>query len=171
MDKAARVRWTVLLAALTATLVAVFYPIDEEALPIAAPPSSQREDSLPAPVIPGDIAEEGESPDTDPFSPRGWQAPPPPAVASVSVVPAALAPTTPESPPGAPPLPFRFVGSLKDGADLLVYLARGDETIVARPGEVLEGTYKVTGVSASQMDFEHIPTGQKQALVFPVRDN
>ncbi|WP_373987780.1 hypothetical protein [Duganella sp. BuS-21] len=171
MDKGTKIRWAVLLTALAATLIAMFYPIDEGKSPTAMPSALPKPVISLTSVIAKASVEEDEPADLDPFAPRGWQAPPPapalPAIAS----PVAAGPTVLAPPPGPPPLPFRFVGSLKDGSELLVYLARGDETMIARPGEVLEGTYKVNSVTTSQMELEHIPTGQKQALVFPVREN
>ncbi|PHV07024.1 secretion system X translation initiation factor [Janthinobacterium sp. BJB412] len=113
-------------------------------------------------------AEPASVPDDDPFAPRGWQAPPPPAPPASSA-PAPVA-TLDLTPPGPPPLPFRFVGRMSDGAELLVYLARGEQAYAARPGEVLDGTYKVAAIGPAQIEFEHIPTGAKQSLAFPVSE-
>lgn len=172
MDKHARMRWTFLLAGLAGTLIAAFAPLEEAALATANTVPLARQEPRLTTIPPSEVAIETEPEgETDPFAPRGWQAPAPIAPASLTVAPLIVASSEPAAPPGPPPLPFRFVGSLKDGDQQLVYLARGEEAIVARSGEVLEATYKVTGISASQIEFEHIPTGQKQALVFPVRDN
>ena len=172
MDKAARMRWAVLLIALLGTLMAIFYPSDDDT---EARGSAVRPRAVPArlpvasPASDGTIGEETAS-DPDPFAPRGWQAPPPPPPPAAPVAAAAL-PPAPVEPPGPPPLPFKFVGSMTDGADQVVYLGRGDQALVARSGDTLEGAYKVLGISATQIEFEHIPTGQKQVLAFPVRDN
>lgn len=172
MDKATRNRWIVLLSALLLTLVAVFYPVDDGTTPRAtAMPSSPAPKLSLVPLPPSESAEEERLGDPDPFSPRGWQAPPPPAPAPVAAAPVSTAPVAPAPPPGPPPLPFRFVGSLNDGGDQIVYLARGDEALVVRAGEVLERTYKVSAITASQIEFEHLPTGQKQTLALPARDN
>lgn len=172
MDKAARIRWTILLSALIVTIAAIFYPVDDGAVSVASALPAPQPAKLALGALPPSVSVDDEpAGDPDPFAPRGWQAPPPPpppapVAAPVSAAPVALAP-----PPGPPPLPFRFVGSLNDGGDQTVYLARGEEALVARTGEILERTYKVTGISVSQIEFEHIPTGQKQTLAFPVRDN
>ena len=171
MDKAARWRWTILLCALIGTLGAIFYPSDEDA-PAPAPkvglPAVKAVAAAASPVV--NVNASDDNGDPDPFAPRGWQAPPPPAPPAPSVA-AVVAPVAPAEPVGPPPLPFRFVGGMTDGADQVVYLGRGDEALVAHAGDVLERTYKVTSITATQIEFEHIPTGQKQALAFPARDN
>ncbi|WP_343731843.1 hypothetical protein [Duganella sp.] len=174
MDKAAKLRWAFLLTALIGTLAAAFYPVDDRTLPSAPPsgPAPVQPHLLVTPTAPGKVIEDDDSAgDPDPFAPRGWQAAPTPSPVATTVQPVTAVSAEPAPPPGPPPLPFRFVGSLKDGNDQLVYLARGDEAMVARMGEVLEGTYKVTLISATHMEFEHVPTGQKQVLAFPLRDN
>ena len=56
---------------------------------------------------------------------------------------------------------------MNDGDDQVIYLARGETALIARSGELLENTYKVVSINASQIEFEHLPTGQKQALPLP----
>lgn len=173
MDKAARRRWAVLLSLLSATLGAVFYPMDDPALPAASVvPKVAAARTTIAPLAP-DEAEVEPAGDPDPFAPRGWlpPPPPPPSAAPQVVAPVFVGPPVPPPPPAAPPLPFRFMGSLNDGAEQTVYLARGDEAVVAHAGDVLDGTYKVRAITGSQIEFEHIPTHQKQSLPFPTRDN
>jgi hypothetical protein len=88
-----------------------------------------------------------------------------PVAQQLAVAPVVLAPA------GPPALPFRFVGNFSDGADQVVYLAHGDLAVVARLGDVIETNYKVIGVTPTQIEFEYLPTGDKQPLVFPARDN
>lgn len=173
MNKAARIRWAVLLTALGATVAAIVYPLDEpaaSAVPLAAVHASKQPKAAPKPpaVVVRGIWEPLLA---DPFAPRRWEAPAPPAPAPVVVAaPPPVAPVVVE-PAGPPPLPYQFVGQMNDSADQVVYLARGDQALLARTGEVLEGTYKVLAITALQIEFEHLPTGQKQALVFPSRNN
>ncbi len=171
MDKAARVRWAVLLSCLAVTVGAIFLPdgaVTEQAVSPPAPRAAKGAPPDVASFAEVVAAEPVDVPDGDPFAPRGWQAPPPPApVASSAPAPVATLDLTP---PGPPPLPFRFVGRMSDGAELLVYLARGEQAYAARPGEVLDGTYKVAAIGAAQIEFEHIPTGAKQSLAFPVSE-
>lgn len=172
MDKAARRRWLVLLSVLAMTLGAIFYPEEGESLahskPVAksmASPAvavSGSPESLPADLL---------YVDTDPFAPRGWQPAPAPAPVAPKVLTVTTAPETPPLPAGPPALPFRFVGSMNDSDEQVVYLGRGEQALVARTGETLEGTYKVLGINAQQIEFEHLPTGEKQTLLFPTPNN
>jgi hypothetical protein len=171
MDKAARVRWTILLTVLGATVVAMFYPLDEAAAP--APTAVRIKASKSIALTPQAAPLRGvwEPLLADPFAPRRWDAPPPPAPAPVAVTAAPAVAEVVAAPPGPPPLPFQFVGQMNDSAQQVVYLARGEQALLARTGEVLEGTYKVLAITPLQIEFEHLPTGQKQALVFPPRNN
>lgn len=172
MDNSAPKRWAVLLSVLAATIAAVCYPVDEPAFPTAsATPKAQLAAVVPAPMATEESEGEQQG-DPNPFSPRGWQAPPPAPLPATPVVvaPVFVGPPAPPPPPVAPPLPFRFMGALIDGAEQTVYLARGDEAFVAHLGDVLDGTYKVGSIHANQIEFEHIPTHQKQTLAFPTHD-
>lgn len=95
-----------------------------------------------------------------PFSPTSWLPPPPPPPRPVVVVAA------PPAPPVAPPLPFTFVGLVEKGTSRpQAFLARGDELLVVSLGDVLDsGTYRVDGLSASQIVFIHVPTNTKQII-------
>lgn len=172
MNKAARRRWLILLSLLVMTLGAIFYPEEGESLAYSKPvvksmtppqvAASSSPDSLPADLPPIDA---------DPFAPREWQPAPVPAPVAPKVLAVATAPEAPALPEGPPPLPFRFVGSMNDKDDQVVYLGRGEQALVARSGETLEGTYKVLGITAQQIEFEHLPTGEKQTLLFPTPNN
>ena len=173
MDKAARVRWAVLLGTLAVTVAAIFYPMPQsDAAQAASHPAQAAKVVLGSPAADDTIAAsmpDAEA-DTDPFAPRGWQAPPPPPLVQQTVAATAqqIAPT---APPGPPPLPFRFVGRLNDGGQQVVYLSHGEQTVIARNGETLEGTYKVLGIEPQRIEFEHIPTGEKQVLALTATDN
>lgn len=168
MDKAARRRWAVLLGALTATIAAIVYPVEqpgeEDAVvdiersrsSVAAANTAERDFAEP-------LLDEPES--VDPFAPRGWQAPPAPP--PVAVIAAPVMPEAPVAPAGPPPLPYKFMGRLHDGGAEVVYLSRGDQTLVVRDGETLESTYKVVAMNSQQIEFEHLPTGEKQTLLIP----
>lgn len=172
MDKAARIRWSILLTALVATLAAMFYPVDAPQgapVPVArvqAPKPAATAQTPPVLAIHG----QWEPLLEDPFAPRRWDAPAP-APVPVAVVAAPAVAEVVVAPPGPPPLPFQFVGQMNDSTDQVVYLARGEQALLARTGETLEETYKVLAITPLQIEFEHIPTGQKQALVFPSRNN
>lgn len=172
MASDARYRWAGLLGALTLTVGAIFYPLDDNSLRVVPAAASSRTpvktvmDAFGAAPVATDPAGVG----GDPFAPRGWTASPPlPSPAPlVATTPVAAVDLTPAGPPD---LPFRYVGSLVDGAEQTVYLARGDQAYVVKAGDVIDTNYKVLNIAATQIQFEHIPTGAKQALVFPARDN
>jgi len=174
MDRASRARWVVLLSALGGTLGAIFYPVDkDDARPVAYHPMARAKVRHAIAALP-EVAdtEDIDDGDPDPFAPRGWQPllpSPQPSEPPKQVV--AVMPVQPTAPSGPPPLPFRFVGSLTDGADRVVYLGRGQQALAAHVGDVLDNSYKVVSIGSSQMEIEYLPTGQKQDLVFPTRDN
>lgn len=172
MDKAARIRWSILLSALAATIVATFYPIEQDAPSVAKPVTTATRKADSATAI-GTPAARGvwEPLLADPFAPRHWGAPPAPVAPVVAPPPAPVVAEAPAAPAGPPPLPFEFVGQMNDSSDKVVYLSRGESALIARVGEVLEGSYKVLDITPLQIEFEHLPTGQKQALAFPSRNN
>ncbi|WP_426344810.1 hypothetical protein ACN9MU_15125 [Pseudoduganella sp. R-32] len=165
MDKATVVRKVILFSALAATVYVSIGTSDEAPVQVKIPTSETIQ--RPAVSVPGtmQVAEElgAESDGSDPFEPRNWvPAPPPPEPVKEVVAPPPIAPLT--IPEGPPALPFQFMGRLKDGADEIVYLGRGDQPVVARAGEVLESTYKVISITPTQIEFEHLPTKQRQVL-------
>jgi hypothetical protein len=193
LDKAARRRWAILLSLLALTLAAIFYPGPNENVvyatstqPLPHSVAKNAAQKMPQPVTatqdslaklrisdnPGvalSSIDQGElsGDELDPFAPRGWQAPPPPEPVAPKVVTAAVAPEAPVAPIGPPPLPFRFVGSMMDNEQQVIYLGRGEQALVARNGETLDGTYKVLSINTQQIEFEYLPTGDKQSLSFP----
>ncbi|MFS2002656.1 hypothetical protein ACEN9F_03425 [Duganella sp. CT11-25] len=174
MDKAARLRWVILLSALVATVVAILLPEQEEA-EVAVRPGHRFAAAGNSPLITASVAQDDadtrdDGSDADPFAPRGWQPPPPLVAALASTAPLSVAPVD-IAPPGPPPLPFRFVGSFADGSEQLVYLARGEQALVAHSGDVLDSIYKVMSIGPTKIEFEHIPTSTKQTLAIPARDN
>ncbi|TFW09519.1 hypothetical protein E4K72_05600 [Oxalobacteraceae bacterium OM1] len=170
MDKAAKQRWTILLSALSATLAAVFYPLDElseSVQPVQSRPATVSKASIP--VSPERDYADASGDDVssiDPFASKGWQQPPPQPVTQAAPTTVA-APTAPPEPVGPPPLPFKFMGRLNDGGSEVVYLSKGDQTVVAHPGDVIDGMYRVTAMTRQQIEFEHVPTGDKQVLSLP----
>lgn len=108
----------------------------------------------------------------DPFAPRNWIVPAP--AASIAPQDVATVVTSSElatAPAGPPALPFQFVGKMNDNGDQIIYLSKGEHALLARPGVTFDGIYKVVDISAVQIEFEHLPTGQKQVLVFPTQNN
>lgn len=115
----------------------------------------------PASSLPASLSERRvaiETPQFDPFFPP----PAPPARAPVE-----LAVAVP--PPPAPiPMPYQFMGRIGGaGGQPAVYLARGDEILVAEKGRVLEGVFQVDDIAPDRIVMTHVPTAQKTELPIP----
>lgn len=170
MDKAARVRWSVLCTAFAGTVGAILYPVDED---IHLLPSSRFAMVRPvaqAPAAPRLMERQAEqrewiASDENPFAPRLWQALPAQSEAPRTVVPVATGGVTPPAP--ALPLPYVFLGQMMNEGSRVVYLGRGDQLLLAHSGDILEGTYKVVEIGSSQMEFETVATGLRQTLPIP----
>lgn len=168
MDSSKVKRWSVLGTALLATLAAIAYPVEDEVQMAPVPPvSAPRSGQKAAPAEEAGMIDWVAS-DVDPFAVRGWQAAPPPPPEQARVVHAVEA--APAAPPPPPALPYKFIGQMNDGTDRILYLGRGEQVQLARQGDVLDGTYKVLSVSATQIEFELISSGLKQWLAIPAQD-
>lgn len=67
--------------------------------------------------------------------------------------------------PVAPPLPFRYLGKMFDGPEVVAFLAEGTRTLLLRRGDVV-ANYKVVEVTAEQMTLVYLPLNQTQKLPF-----
>jgi hypothetical protein len=103
----------------------------------------------------------------DPFAIRQWQ---PPPVAAPVQAPVVASPQAAAPPPsGPPPLPYKYMGRMLDDGAEVVYLARGDDSVIARLNDTLQSTYRVVAISQQALELEHLPTGERQTLtVTPV---
>jgi hypothetical protein len=63
----------------------------------------------------------------------------------------------------APPLPFRYLGKMLDSGKLEVFLANGNESVVAKAGERI-GDYRIESVSEAAVVFTYLPMKTKQTL-------
>lgn len=171
-------RMAILLVLAAATGCLSYYSTREpaEAMPLHRRTQAQ---SAPVPVqVPLATSEvdaatpvEGEE-EVDPFAPHSWQAPPPVQEAPKALVEVA-APPAPVVPVGPPPLPYKFMGRMNDESDAnkqMVYLSKGEQVTVVQGGETLDDTYKVLNVETDHIEFEHIPTGEKQILSIAAND-
>jgi hypothetical protein len=175
----ARVRWAVILCVLALTVGAIFYPTAEESgdvVPARADRDTARRAGSVAPVATSGAAAATQphgpdwvASDDDPFMARGWQAAPAPVPvqAARAVEPVVVADT---APPPPPPLPYQFVGQMVDDGNQVIYLSRGDQVLLARQGETVEGTYKVLNIGATQIEFETLSSGLRQTLPIPAQD-
>lgn len=105
------------------------------------------------------------------FASRSFAAPPPPppprAVAPVAPPVVEVAPPPPPpAPPPVPPLPYRFVGLLDEAqpGGARVFLAVGDKLLVAGPGDVLDGGFRLDEIRATELVFTHVQLGRTVRL-------
>jgi hypothetical protein len=160
--------WT---AALAATLLATWYAAgldgtaeDDLAAdlvaerprpsPGPAPVAESASAEAPEPAEPTAVALRMEPPLADLMPAHSWQPPPPPVAAA-----------PPAPPPSAPPLPFRYLGRLEEGAQVAVFLAEGTQTRVVRQGDRL-AQYRIDEITPQGMRLTYLPLNETQRLLF-----
>lgn len=96
---------------------------------------------------------------------------PPPAPKAAIAPPAPEIKLAPEPPPApeAPALPFTYLGQMKKGERVIVYLLKNQEMLLAETGQTLESQYQVGDISDSAVQFVYLPLGTKQVLSIPPR--
>lgn len=100
------------------------------------------------------------SPAGDLFAAKSWKAAP--TLATVTEI--AVNPATVVQAPSLPPLPFQFVGRLHDRSDLQVFLQNGEKIYVVRNGDVIDDTWKITGISDVELRLVYLPLHLSQTL-------
>jgi len=93
-----------------------------------------------------------------------WQAVPAPAAVTAAPAPVAASVPAGAPVPVAPPLPFRFLGRYGDGQVQSVMLTKGERLYLARPGDTIDGAYRVDGVTAQSVELTYLPMRLKQSL-------
>jgi hypothetical protein len=96
----------------------------------------------------------------DLFAAKSWKAAP--TLATVTEQP--INPTTVVQAPSLPPVPFQFVGRLHDRSDLQVFLQDGEKIYVVRNGDVIDDTWKITGISDLELRLVYLPLHLSQTL-------
>jgi hypothetical protein len=100
-------------------------------------------------------------PQVDLFAAQSWYvAPVVTAEQQAALDSAAVAPMVPT----APPLPFQFIGKLEDSQQLQVFLQNGERLYVVRAGDVIDDTYKIDRISATEMSLVYLPLKFAQTL-------
>ncbi len=154
-----RRRW-VLGVVLALTLAAVIWPDPREEAEIVGPRTA-REPAEPRPAHDGDrvhlerLSQARGAPEeavSDLFAAQSWYVPPPPPK-----------PQRP-APPAPPPLPFQYLGRLVDNGVTTVFLTRQDRHYTVRPGDVIDNTYRVDAVEATQVVLTYLPLDMQQTL-------
>lgn len=87
--------------------------------------------------------------------------PPPKPPAPVSAAPT---PSAPAAPPAPPAMPYRVAGLVVHDGKAEVVLSKGDRVMTVRPGETLEGGYRVENIDADGVTLVYTPLGIAQHL-------
>jgi hypothetical protein len=174
----AKVRTTLLIAALVATLGAVYWAStldkDQAVEPVvrtATPGTRPRaQDSARPAAGTGELnlSRLQRSPSLEPsgqlFVPQDFTPAPPPLPKRPIAQPAAVAQPAPPPPPQAPPLPFSYLGKLAEGTETKVFLTQGDRNLVVKPGDVIDNTYRVEEIGEAAVVMTYLPLSVKQTL-------
>jgi hypothetical protein len=102
------------------------------------------------------ISDSAKEPARDLFAPKSWT-PPPPAAAGA------------QEPPAPPAIPFTYLGKKLEGGTWEVYLARGDQTFIARLGSVIDNTYRIDRIAPPALEMTYLPLARSQTL--PIGDS
>jgi hypothetical protein len=163
----ARQRWVVYAIVLLLTLTAVRWAGGQDRAEPRAPAADRVErpdrptrepaitDAVPEVKLDRLKRHAGAAAAGDPFQARSWE---PPVVA--------VRRNLPPPPPQAPPLPFTYLGKMIDGDTTTVFLARQDRNFVVRPGDTLDGAYRVEAIEEGEMALTYLPLGARQTLAF-----
>ena len=101
---------------------------------------------------------------------------PDPFASQVPVPPPAPVPASPppviEPPPAptAPRLPYAYLGQMKKGDRVLIYLLKNQDVLITEPGSTLDTDYRVEGISETAVRFVYLPLDTKQLLNIPARE-
>jgi hypothetical protein len=95
-------------------------------------------------------------PTTGLFDPHSWAPPPRP-------VPPAM--VLPPPPPMAPPLPFTYLGKQKEAGEWMVFLKRGNTTLIVKLLDVVETAYRIEAIAPPSMTLIYLPLNQPQTLL------
>ncbi|MDC8758642.1 hypothetical protein [Janthinobacterium fluminis] len=168
-------RKIVLGAAAAATLLAVYFAPDEEGGVVGPAAATTRERAAaPAPVLPAAAAPAGADLRIEPrhddsdlgnvFAKQSWQ---PETPKKIMLAQAAAQPAAKGAgaAPGAPPLPFQFLGRFVDEGRAAYFLQAQGRNVVARVGEKVDEHYILDSVSGDALHFTYLPLNQQQALV------
>jgi len=151
----ARLRKLVLFGALAGIVAFLLFDKPQKPLGVASVPSAVNESPRNAP---SDNALQ--LPDRRGLErARGelFGAPPAPPKATPTVV---VAPT-----PVAPPMPYRFAGKVRKGAEEEVLLSKGDLVFAIKVGDTLDGMYRVESIGADRIELLYLPLGTPERIM------
>jgi hypothetical protein len=156
-------RQVALGAALVATLAAVLWAsrLEPQAVVAARAPAANASApaALPPPVagLRLEARRAPHRPQADAFAARSFYVPPP-APKRVA------APVAPPPPPSAPPLPFTYVGMLKEAGGTVAFVTRGEQLYTLRVGELVDASYRVEAIEVGGVTFRYLPLNETQTL-------
>ena len=155
-------RWILWLVLLSLTVIAAIFPTDESGpnkmhqrvprrnitsnMQATMQATAAKSLLLPVNTLP-ELAH-------DPFDPVGWDLPPPPPPAPPAVI------QPPTEPPALiePPMPYQYMGRLKmDDGSTEIYLAKGQESVVAHVGDNLDTNYKLLSMDDNKLIIAYLP--------------
>jgi len=160
MNTQRAVMWAGFLGVSAALAWAPGHWLADEAAPIAGKPAPTALRAATDPVVAGSTAIEAAPPSRDLFPTQQWT--PPQALASVTEQPVVIPPEP--AAPTAPILPFRFIGRMGERDDLQIFLQSGEKLYVVRQGDVIDDTYRLDRVSATELSLVYLPLHQPQTL-------
>lgn len=158
-----------LVATLAATAWVASRPEDDAAA-VAAAPVRRPAAAASAPVTVSASAPESGTraawAEVRPEQLAAWQPPPPPPPPPA---PPPAAPTPPP-PPVAPPAPYQMIGRVVEGegakAVEVALLTGPNKAVSARPGDVIDGQWRVDQVTSSGVRLTWLPGQLPQNIVF-----
>jgi hypothetical protein len=65
----------------------------------------------------------------------------------------------------APPVPYRFAGRVRKGAEEEFLLSKGDLIFPVKEGDTLDGTYRVVAVKAEGIELLYLPLGTTERII------
>ncbi|MDH0301867.1 MULTISPECIES: hypothetical protein [unclassified Pseudomonas] len=133
---------------------------EDAVAPFAGKPAPSGATASTEPVGAASAAKGPARPLRDLFPSQQWT--PTQTLATVTEQPVVTAPVV--AAPTAPALPFQFIGRLDDRDDLQVFLQSGDKLYVVRQGDVIDDTYRLDHVSATELNLVYLPLHQPQTL-------
>ena len=134
---------------------------DSTDVAVATPAKTAARGALPASTTKAKTAAIKDlTPAGDLFAGKSWKAAP--TLATVTETAVNLTPVV--QAPSLPPVPFQFVGKLHDRSDLQVFLQNGEKIYVVRNGDVIDDTWKITGISDLELSLVYLPLRLAQTL-------
>jgi hypothetical protein len=103
---------------------------------------------------------------TDVFAAAPWAQPP------VAPKPKPVVQESASAGVSAPPVPYRFVGTVKHGGEVVYALAKGDSVFPITAGDTIEGIYRVEAITPQIVTLVYLPLEERIMLVLatPPRD-